>query len=134
MGGGHGVDVDTRLGTLTVEPEHLYLFPYGLPGFPEPRRFFLHGDAKAVHWLLSGEGDRLGLPVVDPSLLVEDYASQLPEDIRLHRPLVRTVVVPGTPPSTRLVAPILLDPLRRIGMQVILPRGKSEPRPLVGVR
>jgi flagellar assembly factor FliW len=122
--------VATRLGPIEVDETSLFFFPYGLPGFPEPRRFFLHGDADAVHWLLSAEGDRLGLPVLDPLPLLPDFLAFLPEDLRDPVPLVRTVVVPGSPPTTNVAAPILLDPRRHLGMQLILPEGALPPLPV----
>lgn len=98
-----------------------FFFPYGLPGFPQPRNFALEGDMREIHLLRALAGD-LTLPVVDPTLLVPAYRSLLPEDIRSEELLLRTVVVPEKgAPRTNLMAPILLDPRRGIGMQVILP-------------
>jgi flagellar assembly factor FliW len=127
--------VDTRLGPIDVAEDALFRFPYGLPGFPGDRRFFLHGDEGAVHWLLSADGDRIGLPVIDPLTLVPDYLDRLPADVVGPALLVRTVVVPRPRGrlSTSLVAPVLLDRERRLGMQIILADSEAARHVPVGI-
>lgn len=129
------MEIETRLGRLDVDEGDLYRFPYGLPGFPGERRFFLHGDPSGLHWLLSAEGDGLGLPVVDPLVLVPDYGDLLPDDVRGPDLLIRAVVVPRPEGqvSASLVAPVLLDRRRRVGMQIILAAREADRHVPVGI-
>lgn len=108
------------------------LFTEGIPGFSSHRSFNLEPVGGALFWLRSAEPGGPAFLVVDPSAFLPDYRVE-PEDWMLASlgvsntdDLVTLAVVtlpgsPDAPPTMNLQGPILINPDRRLGRQVILP-------------
>ena len=63
------------LGELSVKPSDLLLFPSGLLGFPECRRFaLLRGGGEGLFWLQSMEYPTLAFLLADPFTIDDSYA------------------------------------------------------------
>ena len=136
------MQVDTiRFGTLSVDDDKIILFPKGLPGFEDERRFFLmdHAGSSKIKWLHSVDNPGLALVVADPFGLFEDYRPDVPDeiarDLGIADPdgaLVLTVLTvragqqEGEPPmiSANLLAPIVISKERRRGAQAVLRSGE----------
>jgi len=136
------MQVDTvRFGTLSVDDDKIILFPKGLPGFEDERRFFLmdHAGNSKIKWLHSADNPGLALVVADPFGLFEEYRPDVPDEIMrelgITSPdgaLVLTVLTvrawqhEGEPPaiSANLLAPIVISKERRTGAQVVLRSGE----------
>ncbi len=146
------MQVDTvRFGTLSVDDDKIILFPKGLPGFEDARRFFLvdHSGSSRIKWLHSADNPGLALVVADPFDLFEEYRPDVPDEITrelgITSPdgaLVLTVLTVragqhgGEPPaiSANLLAPIVISRERRIGAQALLKSGEYGVRHQVPMR
>lgn len=146
------MQVDTiRFGTLSVDDDKIILFPKGLPGFEDERRFFLidHAGSSRIKWLHSADNPGLALVVADPFGLFEEYRPDVPDeiarDLGIADPdgaLVLTVLTvragqhEGEPPtiSANLLAPIVISKERRTGAQVVLRSGEYGVRHQVRLR
>lgn len=121
---------------MEISDEEIIHFPSGLAGFPEARRFVLleHRERSPFLWLQSVDQGHLAFVLTDPLLFEADYKVDLgPEDLeelglREEGNGFRTLVVVnlslGTrPPMTaNLLGPIVINPHKKRGRQVILYR------------
>lgn len=118
--------------TVMVPQSALFTFPEGVPGFEEYTAFALIEDADYAPfgWLQSLAEPALKFIVVDPQVVVPDYAVDLAEgdvgSLALAHPgearLLAIVSVPGSieAMTANLKAPVVLNCVRRLGKQVIL--------------
>ncbi len=120
------------------------LFTEGIPGFSSHRNFLLEPVGGALFWLRSAVPGGPAFLVVEPSAFLPDYRIE-PEEWMLASLGVSTtddlvvlavVTLPGEasdPPTMNLQGPILINPERHLGRQVILPDsalGTRTPIPL----
>ncbi len=115
----------------TVDLRHVIRFTTGLPGFEACRSFVLmatEGD-EALHYLTALEGPAASFLVIDPRRVQTDYRCELTEgDAQrlgvqdLQTPLLWLALVMleenGTV-SVNLRAPVVINPARMVGQQVI---------------
>jgi flagellar assembly factor FliW len=104
-------------------------FPEGLPGFVTARRFVILQSEEIQPLLLlhTIEGAPLGLPVVPIQIARPDYHLEIPPDDRrlLDLPngggalLCLAVVVLNAQPTCNLMAPIVINPRKLIGKQIL---------------
>lgn len=121
----------TRFGALELSEESVFTFPEGLPGI-EGKRFALLERGPRLAWLQSLSEPAVALLLVDPGPLRPDFAfSPRPEEAAIVDPasatggLIVRVIAWGDRQDARrlllnLFAPILLNPVRRLGMQLPL--------------
>jgi flagellar assembly factor FliW len=127
--------VETRFGTYEFDPQASFLLPYGLPGFPESRRFGLANlpgeQMQAFKLLQSLEDGSLSFIVtpLDPSagqIARADFevaclsAGTTPDQAALLLLVTLRKTADGMDITVNLRAPIVLDLDRRIGRQVVL--------------
>lgn len=119
----------TRFGTLQVEADDVLCFPAGMVGLEDCRDWVLLADAQndALGWLQCTQRPEIALAVVSPRRFVPDY------QLRVYRfelvPLAladlkdaQVLVIVGKNDrgiTLNLKAPILINPQRRLGRQVI---------------
>lgn len=131
-----------RFGTCTYTDADMILFPWGLPGFINLRRFLTIVRAGQEHfiWLQSLDDPRVALPAADPWLFFPEYDPQLPVYARSSLALDRaedfiTLGVMVIPPSgemtMNLLAPIVINLKARIGRQVPLETGGYQVRTVI---
>lgn len=121
-----------RFGTLEVEPENVLTFPEGLIGFPDHHEFVavdFQVTGECVRWLQSVSEPALGFVTLDPRAVFPDYDPEFcPADLQplCSDPgeLVLLSVV-TVPPDIRkmtanLQAPLVINPHKRLGRQVIV--------------
>ncbi len=119
----------TRFGTIQVETDDIFLFPNGLIGLEDFRRWVLLADAEndAVGWLQSTSHPDVAIAAVSPRRFVPDYQvrvsrgelAQLQLD-ELDRAFVLTVVSRNPHGLTlNLKAPLLFNLDRRLASQVV---------------
>lgn len=121
-----------QLGAIEVPREKIFRLPRGLLGFPQARRFCLVEVSKSSRFLLLQSCDRadLAFVVIDP--LRVDPEFDLAELTRLASGLIEpdeevfascTVSLrpPPAPPTTNLLAPLLIGVRSRVGAQIVLP-------------
>jgi len=126
-----------RLGTCTFRETEVLTFPWGLPGFPNCRRFLaLAVEAhENVLWLQSLDELKVALPVADPWHFFPEYDPRLPAFARVSLELTRAedfsvlavLVIPETgTPTMNLLAPIIINLRTRVGRQVTVDRGDRD--------
>jgi len=125
------VEINTRYGRQVVARSSLLNFPQGLPGFEDLHEYKLfHEEGKStLYYLQSTEDPDIRLPVIAPAACMVDYSIELSdEDVeRLEAKsddeLIVVVTVsdnadrPEVGVTANFMAPIVINPSSRIGMQ-----------------
>lgn len=108
--------VHTRLfGTLTVTPDEIVVFPRGLPGFEEMRRFvLLPASAGGLFWLQSLDQPTLAFLLVETTRVAPDAWAQTPGALAIV-----TLPADDRPATANLRAPVLIDAIAGLGRQAI---------------
>jgi flagellar assembly factor FliW len=130
----------SRFGTCSYRESEVLLFPWGLPGFSDLRRFVvLQGaDTPQFFWLQSLETSNVALPLVDPWSLFDEYDPRLPSYARIALDLenpedftILAVCVVGSEAhemTVNLLAPLVVNLKTRMCRQVTLDSGNYEVR------
>ncbi|MGB9812186.1 MAG: flagellar assembly protein FliW [Thermovenabulum sp.] len=124
--------IETKFfGEIEIEEEKIINFPNGIIGFEDLKRFVLidHPGSDIIKWLQSVEEKDFALPIIDPLSFFPEYEPIINEsDLKnLELSSIEDAVilciltVPKDLESTtvNLKAPIVLNPLNRIGDQLI---------------
>jgi flagellar assembly factor FliW len=129
------IEINTRYGKQVVARSSLLTFPHGLPGFEDLHEFklFHEEDGSAtVYHLQSTEDPEICLPVVTPAACRVDYNVELTEEEARELqagPSDELIVVvtlsdnadrPDVGITANFMAPIIINPNRRIGIQKTL--------------
>lgn len=121
-----------RFGRFTYAESDVIEFPWGLPGFPNHRRWLLLSleSQSSFVWLQSLDNLDIALPTADPWLIFEAYDPQLPayaisaleiEDAADFTILCVVVVTAGAEEMTmNLMAPIVVNLRTRKARQIAL--------------
>lgn len=121
-----------RFGTLTYAEPDVYESPWGLPGFPDCRRWLMLAldSQPGFVWLQSLDDPDVALPAACPWSIFDDYAPDLPphafsalgiKDATEFTLLCVTVVSPDAREMTmNLDAPVLLNLRTRKALQLVL--------------
>lgn len=119
-------------GEMEIAEEEVVLFPEGLPGFFDCRRFvFLNPDeGSPFSFMQSVDDGALSFVVINPFLFFRDYEFELPdsvvEKLAIESPedvAVWSIVVVKDPLSestANLQAPVVVNVKARVGKQVVL--------------
>ena len=130
----------SRFGTIEISEDKLIHFPLGLLGFETLHRYLLidSDEAAPLRWLQCVDEPDLAFLVVEPTLFFPDYAVQLAADdhtmlgIEPGQEVVMAclVVVPDNAAemTVNLMGPLVLNPERRVGKQVVLHDGTYSTR------
>ncbi len=122
----------TRFGDVNYEEDRVLDFPQGILGFPNHHRFLMlpHPGGGPFAWLQSVDEPSLAFPVIDPTLIRPDYLPPVRrEDLErlglaaLNEGIFLAIcVIPEDPQEMRanLLAPVVVNPSRRLGTQVVL--------------
>ena len=125
----------TRFGDIEVPDETIIHLPEGVLGFPEDRDFVLlehDSEGTPFKWLQAVKNPGLAFIVMDPNLIVENYAVQFDEEtakavgtaeIGEDFAMMSIVNIPHDNPKAMTVnirAPIVVHLEKRIGWQIIL--------------
>jgi len=124
----------TRFGALEIDGESVLTLTQPIIGFPHLRRFVLlpGPPGSSVKWLQSTEAGDVAFLLMDPRAVIHSYAVDL-RDEELAELAVKSptelevytlLVVPADPAQirTNLKAPLLINPVQRLGKQTILDR------------
>ena len=126
----------TRFGPIEVDEELLFVFPRGIPGFEEARKFVVvEREGQAFKWLQSADVPNLAFLIADPHYFLPDYEAEIPQgemnvlNIRFPEDLALAVIL-NVPPAhperltVNLRAPLIFNIRERLGLQVILTSSK----------
>jgi flagellar assembly factor FliW len=121
-----------RFGSCTFSETDIIRFPWGLPGFPNLRRWLaLNVDEQnSFVWLQSLDDVNVALPTLDPYFVFEEYDPKLPPyavaALEIESPIDFTilcvvVVTENAQEMTmNLFAPLVINLRTRTGRQVVL--------------
>ncbi|MCL6662088.1 flagellar assembly protein FliW [Paenibacillus amylolyticus] len=127
-------------GEVEVQEKDIYQFPKGLPGFDEETEFALiPWEDTPFSYLQSVRERDLSFLLVSPFTFVTDYSFELSEVDKEELEIAEQVSVYSlvtihsqTNHSTmNLLAPVVLNPEKRLGKQVILHQSIYETRHLI---
>lgn len=122
----------TRFGTLEVTPEQVIHFPHGIPGFLNEKAFvhLPHGEDSPFSFLQSTAEADLSFLLVDPFAFMSDYEFVLEEEIAGEMELseenlpqvflIATFKEKVTDMTVNLLAPIVVNQVKKVGRQIIL--------------
>lgn len=124
----------TRFGVIEVDAESVITFTQPIIGFNDLRRFILlpGPPGTVVKWLQSVDRGSVAFIVIDPRMVFQGYEVDLrPDEMAelavnavTELDLYSLVVVPAdhSQVRTNLKAPIVINPVQRLGKQAILER------------
>lgn len=121
-----------RFGEVEVRADTVLTFPQGLVGLPELTRFALLAGAAPLRWMQSLDDPDTALVVIDAEQVIADYeigpaaddlTLVLDEDGVAVLSVLLVVTVPRERPeqaTVNLMAPLVVNPDRRVGVQAML--------------
>ncbi len=121
-----------RFGSCTFSEADVIRFPWGIPGFPNLRRWIaLNVEQQSTFvWLQSLDDANVALPTLDPYFVFEDYDPKLPAyaaaALEIEGPsdftiLCVVVVTENAEDMTmNLFAPVVINLRTRTGRQIVL--------------
>lgn len=123
-----------RYGTVEVDPSRILTFPEGLIGFPDYHEFVVMDfevKDECVTWLQCATEPDLGFVTMDPGAVFPGYDPEFCEkdliplvvDTPDDLVVLSVVTVPKDirKMTANLQAPLLINPKKRLGRQVIVP-------------
>jgi flagellar assembly factor FliW len=127
---GDHLQVDTRFGHFEADRRNLIEFPAGLPGFEQCRHFVIMSSVTMapLQCLHALDGAPASFLVLDPRVALPDYRCVLsaPDRARLNAeedtPLLWLALVTFSedgPACVNLRAPVVINPSRMVGYQVM---------------
>jgi flagellar assembly factor FliW len=128
-----------RFGSYDVPAERVLVFPDGLIGFADARRFVLLDSSRPdspFRCLVCLDFPELGFVVCDPVRLWPGYAADLPPPDggrAEERAVLAIVTVPHDPRemTANLMAPLVFDCTTRAGRQIVLDGDRYSTRHLL---
>ena len=140
----------TRFGSVTVDPNHIIIFPRGLVGFPDQVRFALLRGAPAptpaegpFYWLQATDQPELAFLVANPAHFFKDYHVSIREETQADLNLAdakdgQLLVIcnrAGDWLTGNLLGPLVINTRTKIGQQVVLTEKKWTCRqPLIEIQ
>ena len=123
-------NVETAFGIFAVDDRSVIEFAEGLPGFEQTRRFVLLSSPELapLHLLHHVEGPAASFLAVDPRIVLPSYRTVLGANDRARLGagddsallwLALVTMDAGQGPSVNLRAPIVVNPARMLGFQVM---------------
>lgn len=122
----------TRFGTLDIDDGAVVTMPRGPLGFEHCTEFCLiqHRPDISFRWLQSTTDPALAFVVIDPSEFFADYMIEVSDSdaelLQLSKPedalvlVVLTIGKDGKETTANLAAPVVINSVKLVGMQVIL--------------
>ncbi|MFP4529573.1 MAG: flagellar assembly protein FliW [Candidatus Kapaibacterium sp.] len=119
-----------QFGEISVDPEHIFVFPGGMLGFENLREFVLISEEETVpfKWLISLEEPEIGFPLLSPWHI--DISYDPGKGFDYDKQVIFVVVTLEDDEglmTSNMKAPLVLDVEKQVGQQVILPTDKYSP-------
>jgi flagellar assembly factor FliW len=122
--------IETRFGEFEADRRNLIDFPSGLPGFEQCRHFVIMSSISMapLQCLHAVDGTPASFLVIDPRAVLNDYRCVLsaPDRMRLGAEedstllwLAMVTLGENGPAHVNLRAPIVINPARMVGFQVM---------------
>ncbi len=123
----------TRFGSINVQDDKLILFPKGILGFSQNKRYILfpHSEGSPFFWLQSVDDGALAFVVMDPLLVNPEYTVDIEEPLLKDLDgelsdldVMCIVTIPPNQPdrmTINLMGPILINVNKRWAVQIVCP-------------
>lgn len=124
--------IKTRFGDIEVLEENIIVFPQGLPGFSEVRKFVTipQGEGSPIFFLQCLDDTDLAFVVADPYAFFQEYKVEATqEDLsyleldKLDKGVVLVILVASSDPkkiTANLQAPVVINPANNKARQIIM--------------
>lgn len=125
-----------RFGELEVKEDDIIVFPSGILGFDDVRRYVLleHSDDSVFHILQGVDDPAVAFVLIDPRTFRPDYRAEIDREqvaaLELEDDdeavVLSIVTVPDGDPAgmtANLQAPVVLNARKKLGCQVVMPDG-----------
>jgi len=125
-----------RFGEIEVQEDDIIRFPSGILGFEHVHHYLLleHSPGSVFHILQGVDDPAVAFVLIDPRTFRPDYqvavARESVKDLELEdgeeAAVFAIVTVPHGDPAgmtANLQAPVLINPRKRLGCQLVLPEG-----------
>ena len=114
--------VSRQFGELEFDDQHIVEFTEGLIGFEQYKKYLLVNDedSEPFRWLVSIENPDLNFPLLDPGLLLPDYAAGRTPDSEREVWVIAALNNDVKKSTVNLRSPIVIDAKTRIAQQMIL--------------
>jgi len=121
-----------RFGEIEVAEDQIIQFPWGLPGFPEQKKFcpIHYGENNSIFLLQSVDLPELTFIIADPFQIIGNYVVDIPQEdldaLQIKTPaeaavyVILTIRQGGKEITANLVAPLVINTAEKTGRQVIL--------------
>ncbi|MCF7802878.1 MAG: flagellar assembly protein FliW [Candidatus Marinimicrobia bacterium] len=124
--------IKSPIGEIEYETENRITLPRGIPGFEDVRHAVWVSDPEfdPIKWFILEENVGEALPLLDPFLVVDRYEMSIPDDAfetlesdTSEDLALMCVAHPreNAAPTINLRSPIIINPNKRLALQVILP-------------
>lgn len=123
-----------RFGNITVQEDKSILFPKGILGFTQIKKFVLfpHTEGSPFYWLQSIEDGSIAFVVMNPQLVKADYSINIDESLLKELDagalsdleVMCIVTIPHNQPdkmTINLLGPIIININKRCAVQIICP-------------
>ena len=130
----------TRFGTLHVLEDEVIVFPEGLVGFKENKKYVIvpHGENSPFSWMQSIEKGHLAYIVIEPQVFCHDYEVKISREelavielTDVAQAKIYVIVVVGERPeemTANLLGPLVLNREKNLGKQLVLNTEKYHTR------
>ena len=71
----------TRFGEIEIQEESIINFPFGIPGFPDLKRFVIIDYKDPIKWLHSVEDPDIAFIITVPFVLFPEYSFTIKDDV-----------------------------------------------------
>ena len=71
----------TRFGEIEIEEDSVLNFPFGIPGFPDLKRFIVIDYKDPIKWLHSVEDPDIAFIITVPFVLFPEYSFTIKDDV-----------------------------------------------------
>ncbi len=121
-----------RFGEIEIQEEKVITFPWGIPGFPQQKRYYPieYKEDGSLSFLQSLDMPDLTFIIADPFKFLADYVVDIADDdleaLEIKQPeealvyVILTVRPGGKEITANLAAPLVINARKRIGRQIIL--------------
>lgn len=125
----------SRFGKISFSSKEVYYFSKGIYGFPQEKRYlFLKlKEFDPFLWLQSAEKPDLAILLIDPFIFFPDYKPEIlqkelefikVQDLKKAKIYVTVTLSGKLRQSTlNLLSPLMINPEKRLGKQVVLKSG-----------
>ena len=118
----------TRFGEVEIDDNKIIHFPMGVPGFPDPKRYFLIDYKDPIKWLHAVDDPDTAFLTAIPFPFFPDYSFSMKDDVEtfleIKKPedaaIIVILIVADNALYANLKAPIIINSATLKGVQILL--------------